>query len=230
VRDGRVQPLAGVGQPNLAAGEPDNDKPRHLTRGQRHADRPILRACSCHRYRPKSRPERKQTCAQHVGPAATVRDGSPSAAAAGRSRHGEHHGARKPPGGSRDRRQQPGCLRRPAPAHQLGHPSGSRICVANYASSMLGVAWGLPAWRTDAPAEAARAVAAEETVAATLRTRRAPRSADMARSRWQERSALIPSGAGCAGSNPAGGAPNPRPKSRRRPRLTAFPGTAPLPT
>jgi hypothetical protein len=78
--------------------------------------------------------------------------------------------------------------------------------VANYASSMLGVAWGLPAWRTDAPAEAARAVAAEEAVAATLRTRRALCSADMARSRWQERSAEFPSGAGCAGSNPAGGA------------------------
>ena len=139
-------------------------------------------------------------------PAATVRDGSRSAATAGRSRHGEHHGARKPPGGCRDRRQQPGCLRGQRPAHRLGHASGSRICVANYAFSMLGVAWGLPAWRTDAPAEAARAVAAEEAVAATLRTRRAPCSADMARSRWQERSALIPSGAGCAGSNPAGGA------------------------
>ena len=32
--------------------------------------------------------------ASHVGAAATVRDGSPSAATAGRSRPGEHHGAR----------------------------------------------------------------------------------------------------------------------------------------
>jgi len=59
VRDGRVQPLARAGQPNLAASELDGDKPRHLTRAQRHADRPILHACSCHRYRPKSRPERR---------------------------------------------------------------------------------------------------------------------------------------------------------------------------
>ncbi len=34
------------------------------------------------------------TCAPHVGPPATVRDGSRSAATAGRSRHGEHPGAR----------------------------------------------------------------------------------------------------------------------------------------
>jgi len=33
------------------------------------------------------------TCAPHVGPAATVRDGSRSAASAGRSRHDEHPGA-----------------------------------------------------------------------------------------------------------------------------------------
>jgi hypothetical protein len=31
----------------------------HLTRAQRHADRPILHACSCHRYRPKTSPERR---------------------------------------------------------------------------------------------------------------------------------------------------------------------------
>jgi hypothetical protein len=34
------------------------------------------------------------TCAPHVGPSATVRDGSRSAATAGRSRRGDHPGAR----------------------------------------------------------------------------------------------------------------------------------------
>jgi hypothetical protein len=160
-------------------------------------------------WRPTSRPPTarrgKQTCAQHVGLAATVRDGSPSAATTGRSRHGEHHGARKPPGGSRDRRQQPGCLRRPAPAHQLGHASGSRICVANYASSMLGVAWGYrPGGPTPPPRGPVRSPPKRPSQQPCAPG--APCSVDMTRSRWQERSALIPSGAGCAGSNPAGGA------------------------
>jgi len=39
-------------------------------------------------------PHQAATCAPHVGPAATVRDGSRSAVTAGRSRHGEHPGAR----------------------------------------------------------------------------------------------------------------------------------------
>jgi len=39
-------------------------------------------------------PRSAATCAQRVCAAITVRDGSPGAATAERSRHGEHHGAR----------------------------------------------------------------------------------------------------------------------------------------
>jgi len=55
------------------------------------------------------------------------------------------------------------------------------------------------------------------------RTRRAPPTGAMACYRWQGRSAPIPSGAGCAGSNPAGGARAQSSRPRRRPSLT---GTA----
>jgi hypothetical protein len=52
-------------------------------------------ACSWHGLGTSRLPCRMAvTCAPHVGPAATVRDGSRSAASAGRSRHGEHPGAR----------------------------------------------------------------------------------------------------------------------------------------
>ena len=56
------------------------------------------------------------------------------------------------------------------------------------------------------------------------RTGRAPPTGTMARSRWQGRSAPIPSGAGCVGSNPTGGASVLIPKSCRWPRPTVAAG------
>ena len=65
----------------------------------RESDRPILpppahrRSNSRQLIYKRVRPAALRT-ASHVGAAANVRDGSPSAATAGRSRPGEHHGAR----------------------------------------------------------------------------------------------------------------------------------------
>ena len=98
---GSNQLIVYTGDGGQGSGPPANRLPASCGRWLVHnrlpsAERPVRRGSTSVLNQPHERTYQAGTCAPHVGPAATVRDGSQSAAIAGRSRQGRdrHPGAR----------------------------------------------------------------------------------------------------------------------------------------